>query len=115
MSFTVFPDKNEVHWVFPGDTPFDGEGMHAVYVAEQPAREEDRKALDEAIFFGCEVVVNGEDLWVTGQSELGMRAPAAADHVVFGRNEPAVQHFHDHFRRAIGIDAAAPRMIREDP
>ncbi|MFI5046199.1 MAG: aromatic ring-hydroxylating dioxygenase subunit alpha [Acidimicrobiia bacterium] len=104
VSFTVFPDKNEVHWVFPGDTPFDGEGMHAVYVAEQPEREEDRKALDEAIFFGCEVVVNGEDLWVTGQSELGMRAPAAADHVVFGRNEPAVQHFHNEFRRAIGID-----------
>ena len=32
-----------------------------MYVAEQPSTEEERKALDEAVYFGCEIIVNGED------------------------------------------------------
>jgi choline monooxygenase len=101
VNFSVYPTKLEVHWIYPGANPDEGYGVHAVYVAEEPATEAQRKALDEAVYFGCEVIVNGEDLWVTGQSLPGLRAPAAIPHVVFGRNEPVVQHFHTRFREAI--------------
>lgn len=101
VSFSVYPTKLEVYWIFPGTSPDEGYGMHAVYVKEKPETDEARKELDAAIEFGCETIVNGEDLWVTGQSLPGMRAPAAPPYVVFGRNEPVVQHFHACFRNAI--------------
>jgi phenylpropionate dioxygenase-like ring-hydroxylating dioxygenase large terminal subunit len=104
VNFSVFPTKLEVHWVFPGITPDEGYGIHAVYVAEEPVTDEERKALDDAVYFGCEIIVNGEDYWVTGQSLPGLHAPAAVPHLVFGRNEPVVQHFHTRFRNAISND-----------
>ena len=106
VSFSVYPEKNEVYWVFPGRTPGEGYAVHAVYVAEEPKTDEERKKLDEAILFGCETVVTNEDLWIAGQSEGALRAPAAPDHLVFGRNEPVVQHFH----RCFQADSAATRM-----
>lgn len=107
VSFSVYPEKNEVYWVFPGRTPYEGYAVHAVYVAEEPETDEDRKTLDDAIFFGCETVVTNEDLWIAGQSALGLRAPAAPAHLVFGRNEPVVQHFH----RCFQADAATARTV----
>jgi choline monooxygenase len=104
VNFSVYPTKLEVHSIFPGPTPDEGYGIHTVYVAEQPSTEEDRKALDEAVYFGCETIVNGEDFWITGQSLPGLHAPAAVPHVVFGRNEPVVQHFHSRFREAISTE-----------
>jgi phenylpropionate dioxygenase-like ring-hydroxylating dioxygenase large terminal subunit len=97
VSLSVFPEKIEVYWILPGRVPAEGYGIHAVYVAKEPETEQERRDLDQAVLFGCETVVNGEDLWVTGRSEPGLRAPAAAGHVVFGRNEPVVQHFHARF------------------
>lgn len=102
VNFSVYPTKLEVHWIHPGATPDEGYGIHAVYVAQEPPDDEERKKLDQAVHFGCEVIVNGEDLWVTGRSLPGLHAPAAIPHVVFGRNEPVVQHFHSRFREAIG-------------
>ncbi len=104
VNFSVYPTKLEVHSIFPGPTPDEGYGIHTVYVAEQPSTEEERKALDEAVYFGCEIIVNGEDFWITGQSLPGLHAPAAVPHVVFGRNEPVVQHFHSRFREAISTE-----------
>ena len=108
VSFSVYPDKNEVYWIFPGRTPEEGYAVHAVYVAEPPGDDVARKQLDEAISFGCQTVVQQEDLWIAGQSEAAFRAPGRADHVVFGRNEPVVQHFH----RCFEADAADPMETR---
>jgi hypothetical protein len=101
VNFSVYPEKLEVHWIYPGRSPEEGYGIHAVYVREEPATDEELKKLDAAILFGCEDIVNAEDFWVTGQTIPGMRAPGRPDHLVFGRNEPAVQHFHRHFRAAV--------------
>ena len=89
-----------MHWIFPGTTPDEGYGIHAVYVKEEPATEDEHKELDEAVYFGCEIIVNGEDLWITGRTVPGLHAPAAVPHLVFGRNEPVVQHFHTLFHEA---------------
>lgn len=107
VSFSVYPEKVEAYWILPGARPDEGYGIHAVYVREQPATDEERAALDAAVQFGCETVVNGEDLWITGQSEPGLRAPASPGHVLFGRNEPVVQHFHTRYREQIGDESLA--------
>ena len=108
VSFSVFPEKIEVYWILPGRHPAEGCGIHAVYVAQQPETDEERKKLDEAVRFGCENVVNGEDLWITGKSEPGLRAEAAPGHVVFGRNEPVVQHFHTLYREQTAMTRGDP-------
>ncbi|HEY3879300.1 MAG TPA: SRPBCC family protein, partial [Trebonia sp.] len=107
VSFSVFPDKVEVYWILPGTRSDEGHGLHAVYVRDQPETEQERAALDEAVRFGCEDIVNAEDLWITGQSEPGLRAPGGPGYVVFGRNEPVVQHFHARFREQIGDESLA--------
>ncbi len=107
VSFSVYPEKNEVYWIFPGSRPDEGYGIHAVYVRPQPQTGEERAKLDEAVRFGCEDIVNAEDLWITGQSEPGLRAPGSPGYVVFGRNEPVVQHFHTRFRAQIGDESLA--------
>lgn len=107
VSFSVFPDKAEVYWIFPGRTPDEGYGRHAVYVRHQPETDQERAKLDEAVRFGCEDIVNAEDLWITGQSEPGLRAPGSPGYVIFGRNEPVVQHFHTRFREHIGDESLA--------
>lgn len=100
VSFSVYPEKVEVYWILPGRRADEGYGIHAVYVREEPGTDEERKKLDEAVRFGCEAIIDAEDLWITGQSEPGMRAPAAPAHLVFGRNEPVVQHFHQRYHDA---------------
>jgi len=100
INFSVYPDKNEVFWVLPGRNPWEGQALHATFVARGPETDEERKALEEAVYFGCETIINGEDLWVTGRTLPGFRAAAAPKSVIFGRNEPAVQHFHRLYREA---------------
>ena len=48
----------------------------------------------------CQAVVDGEDFWVAGRTEPGIRT-GLLDNVVFGRNEPAPQHLHRGFRAAL--------------
>ncbi len=107
VSFSAFPGKMEVYWILPGSKPDGGHGIHAVYVRHQPETDEERAKLDESVRFGCEDIVNAEDLWITGQSEPGLRAPGSPGYVVFGRNEPVVQHFHARFRERIGDESLA--------
>lgn len=101
VNFSVYPEKVEVHWIYPGRIPEEGNGVHAVYLREEPTDDEELKKLEEAIRFGCEDIVDAEDFWVTSQTIPGMRAPARQPHLVFGRNEPAVQHFHRQFTEAV--------------
>jgi choline monooxygenase len=51
-----------------------------------------------------ETVVDGEDFWVAGRTEPGLRG-GLLDTVVFGRNEPAPQHLHRGY--AAALEAAA--------
>ena len=101
VNFSLYPDKLEAYWIYPGRVPAEGYGVHAVYVREQPATEQARKELEAAVIFGCEDIINAEDFWVTGQTVPGLYAPARPEHLVFGRNEPAVQHFHRQFRETV--------------
>jgi hypothetical protein len=52
----------------------------------------------------CREVVDGEDFWVAGRTEPGIRA-GLVDTAVFGRNEPAPQHLNRGFMQALGLTA----------
>jgi len=84
----VAPDKSEV--------------IHSAYLRPGLSDEERAKAVDMAPWI-CETVVDGEDFWVAGRTEPGLRT-GLLETVVFGRNEPAPQHLHRGF--AAVLDAA---------
>jgi phenylpropionate dioxygenase-like ring-hydroxylating dioxygenase large terminal subunit len=57
-----------------------------------------------AIFHGFADVIRDEDFEVASRSQVGADA-GIPDHVVFGRNEPALHHYHDTYREALGMPA----------
>jgi choline monooxygenase len=67
--------------------------------------DEERARVTEMAPWICETVVDGEDFWVAGRTEPGIRT-GMLDNVVFGRNEPALQHLHRGFLSALA--AASP-------
>jgi choline monooxygenase len=75
------------------------EVIHTVYLRPGLSDEERAKAVDMAPWV-CETVVDGEDFWVAGRTEPGVRT-GLIDTVVFGRNEPAPQHLHRGFAAAL--------------
>jgi choline monooxygenase len=78
------------------------EVVHTAYMRPGlPDAERDRLA--EMAPWICETVVDGEDFWVAGRTEPGLRT-GLVETVVFGRNEPALQHLHRGF--ACALDAA---------
>lgn len=99
INFSIYPGFLTVFWVLPGKTPSDSQALHISYLTSQPETPEEAAEIEATIRRGCEDVVQNEDFWVTGQAELGMHAPGARS-LVFGRNEPALQHFHRLFEEA---------------
>jgi phenylpropionate dioxygenase-like ring-hydroxylating dioxygenase large terminal subunit len=75
------------------------EVVHTAYLKPGLSDEERAKAVDMAPWI-CETVVDGQDFWVAGRTEPGIRT-GMLDKVVFGRNEPAPQHLHRGFLSAI--------------
>jgi phenylpropionate dioxygenase-like ring-hydroxylating dioxygenase large terminal subunit len=75
------------------------EVVHTAYLRPGLSDEERAKVLDMAPWI-CETVVDGEDFWVAGRTEPGIRT-GLLDKVVFGRNEPAPQHLHRGFLAAL--------------
>lgn len=99
INFSVYPGFMAVFWVLPGRTVSESKALHITYLTRQPETEEERLEVEATISRGCEDVVQNEDFWVTGQAETTLRAPAASNSFVIGRNEPAVQHFHRLFTK----------------
>jgi phenylpropionate dioxygenase-like ring-hydroxylating dioxygenase large terminal subunit len=86
--------------VYPGDTP----GTCVVHVSEASLT----PIVDEAVraqrVFALDItctVLADEDFPAAEQCQRG--AEHALDHVIIGRNEPLVQHFHQQWAEAVGI------------
>ena len=47
-------------------------------------------------------VIRGEDYLAAARSQLGAEA-GIPDHTIFGRNEPALHHYHNTYREALGM------------
>jgi choline monooxygenase len=89
----------ELWQILPVDVD-SSEVVHTAYRRPGLSDEEQAKLVDMAPWI-CETVVDGEDFWVAGRTEPGIRT-GMLDTVVFGRNEPAPQHLHEGFTAALG-------------
>jgi choline monooxygenase len=93
-------------WQILPTGPGTSEVVHTAYMRPGlPQAEQDRLA--EMAPWICETVVDGEDFWVAGRTEPGLRT-GLVDTVVFGRNEPALQHLHQGFELALDAARGAP-------
>jgi phenylpropionate dioxygenase-like ring-hydroxylating dioxygenase large terminal subunit len=88
----------ELWQIMPVD-PSRSEVIHTAYLRPDLSEEERTKAIEMAPWI-CETVVDGEDFWVAARTEPGISS-GLVDTVVFGRNEPALQHLHHHFTSAL--------------
>lgn len=103
--YALFPNTSltvgkhvELWQILPIDTAT-SEVIHTTYV--RPGMTDDERAEAAEMFrWICESVVDGEDFWVAGRTEPGLRT-GMVDTVVFGRNEPAPQHLHQGFAEAL--------------
>lgn len=77
--------------------------LHTVYV-RPTLPDDERTKLAEMAPWICETVSDGEDFWVSEQTEPGLRTGLLPG-LVIGRNEPALQHLHKGF--AAALDDAA--------
>ena len=110
--YTLFPntvfihqaDHVEVWRMFPGDAP-DAATVHlSLYVPEAPATEKARQHWAANMQLAMDAV-DAEDFPLGEGIQRGFRS-GAQDHVTYGRNEPALIHFHRGLRRALGLDGA---------
>ncbi|MBL7488223.1 aromatic ring-hydroxylating dioxygenase subunit alpha [Frankia sp. AgB1.9] len=98
VSLTFDARHIELWQILPVDESH-SEVVHTVYLRPGLTDEERSKAVDMAPWI-CDTVVDGEDFWVAGRTEPGVRL-GLIDTVVFGRNEPAPQHLHRGFEDAL--------------
>ena len=72
-------------------------------------RKEGKTALEESRFLGFNKVVVDEDYAAAATIQAGATS-GAQDHYIFGRNEPALQHYHNTHREALGLAPLEPLM-----
>ena len=95
----TFDSRHIELWQLFPDGPDGTEVVHTAYV-RSGLPDEERQRLAEMAPWICETVVDGEDFWVAARTEPGLRT-GLVDTVVFGRNEPALQHLHRGFAAAL--------------
>ena len=93
-SLTVGPRHLELWQILPV-TATTSRVLHTAYVRPDLAQEARDKA-QEQIEWICKGVVDKEDFWVAARTEPGI-STGILKTVVFGRNEPALQHLHRQF------------------
>ena len=108
--YTLFPNTVFVHqadhvevWrMFPGERP-DAATVHlSLYVPEAPATDKARQHWAANVQLVLDAV-DTEDFRLGEGIQRGF-ASGAQDHVTYGRNEPALIHFHRSLERALGVE-----------
>lgn len=96
-TFSLYPGYTAVFWVLPGKHPLNTAAFHMTYLAKPIESEEELAQTTKRVTTGCNDVLDSEDFWAASQAAAMMRAPAAPEHFIMGRNEPALQHFNQLF------------------
>lgn len=97
-SLTVGPRHLELWQILPV-SPTQSQVLHTAHVRPDLSAEERAKA-EEQINWICKGVVDAEDFWVAARSEPGL-STGILKHLIFGRNEPALQHLHRAYARVL--------------
>jgi phenylpropionate dioxygenase-like ring-hydroxylating dioxygenase large terminal subunit len=108
--FIVQGDHVEVFRIFPDEDRIDATVMTLGFYVPKPVATEAERRHWNANMDLVTTVVQTEDFPAGRTMPLGF-ASGAQRELVYGRNEPAMIHWHHHARRALGlpIDAPAPQ------
>lgn len=113
MIYALFPntilmlqgDHVELARIFPRDGRVDRAVMeHSLYVPRAPTTEEEHVHRRKNMQLVLDVIT-GEDFPAGRSIQIGLQS-GAQSHTVFGRNEPAMIHYHRSLRAALGGAAA---------
>jgi phenylpropionate dioxygenase-like ring-hydroxylating dioxygenase large terminal subunit len=103
-------DHVELARIFPCEGRVDRAVMDlALYVPRAPVTEEERTHWDKNMQLMFDVVT-GEDFPAGRTIQIGL-ASGAQTHTVFGRNEPAMIHYHRSMREALGLPVAEQPLV----
>ncbi|WP_019926667.1 aromatic ring-hydroxylating dioxygenase subunit alpha [Nocardia sp. BMG111209] len=100
LSFSVVADRLEIFTIYPGESLHETVAWHHAYRRTAPSPEE-ADALDKEVRWACQTVVDNEDYAMAAKVGAAMRSPYTPDTMVFGRNEPVMQHMALVLRRAM--------------
>jgi len=100
--FVAQGDHLEVHRVFPVDGRPDRAIMETSFYIPKPISSAEEERHWKANLDLLMNVVLGEDFPAGRTMQIGFRS-GAQTHTVFGRNEPAMIHYHQSLRRALGL------------
>ncbi len=109
--YAVFPnvsltfDSRHIElWQILPTGPTTSAVLHSTYIRPDLS-EEDAAKLAEMAPWICDTVVDGEDFWVAGRTEPGL-STGLVPTVIFGRNEPALQHLHEGYEAVLAAHRA---------
>ena len=101
-------DHIETWRVYPAGNGTDESIMHvSLYTPEPPLTDKARRYWDKNMDLLMRTVQD-EDFPLAAGMQRAFRS-GAQQHIVFGRNEPALTHYHTAIRSALGLMAEAPR------
>ena len=96
-------DHIETHRIFPAEDRVDRAVMEtSLYTPNPVASDEEKQHWDANLNLVLKVVLT-EDFPVGRSMQIGFGSGAQSQ-LVYGRNEPAMIHFHQSLRRALGLD-----------
>lgn len=110
LNYRLFPNLSlsvvsgnrlEIFTIYPGPSVHETVALHYAYRREVPAADE-AKELQEQVHWACRTVVDGEDYAMAARAGLGLRSVFRPPTLVFGRNEPVMQHMALTLRRVLG-------------
>jgi phenylpropionate dioxygenase-like ring-hydroxylating dioxygenase large terminal subunit len=102
-------DHVELARVFPSEGRVDRAVMDlALYVPKAPVTQEERTHWDKNMQLVLDVVT-GEDFPAGRTIQIGLSS-GAQTHVVYGRNEPAMIHYHQSMRAALGLAVVGRKL-----
>ena len=106
-------DHIEIFRMFPVDGRTDRAVMEtSLYIPKPVESEEEKRHWDANLDLAIKVITT-EDFPANRSMQLGF-ASGAQTHVVYGRNEPALAHYHKSIRRALDLPVdEGPAPVRE--
>jgi len=103
-------DHVELARIFPCEGRVDRAVMDlGLYVPRAPVTDEERTHWDKNMQLILDVVT-GEDFPAGRSIQIGLTS-GAQTHTVFGRNEPAMIHYHRSMRAALGLPLSEERLV----
>ena len=111
--FSPQGDHMEVFRMFPVDGRIDRALMEtSLYIPKPVENEEEKRHWDANLALAIKVITT-EDFPAGRTMQLGFGS-AAQSHIVYGRNEPALAHYHKSIRRELGLPVdETPPPLRE--